>query len=107
MVESGKVQAGALNIEVWHRMVENKKIDSSKVKVIWTTPEYVDYVWAARKDVSQELVQKFAKAFLELDANRPADKTVLDIQGAKKFVRANPSDFDTIEKIGRSTGLLK
>lgn len=107
MVESGKVQAGALNIEVWHRMLENKKVDPSKVKVIWTTPEYVDYVWAARKDLSPELVQKFAKAFLELDASRPADKVVLDIQGAKKFVRANPADFDVIEKVGRSTGLLK
>lgn len=107
MVESGKVQAGALNIEVWNRMVENKKVDPAKVKVIWTTPEYVDYVWAARKDLSPELVQKFAKAFLELDANRASDKVVLDIQGAKKFVKANPADFDTIEKVGRSTGLLK
>ena len=107
MVESGKVQAGALNIEVWNRMLENKKVDPAKVKVIWTTPEYVDYVWAARKDLSPELVQKFAKAFLELDASRAADKIVLDIQGAKKFVRANPNDFDTVEKIARSTGLLK
>lgn len=107
MVESGKVQSGALNIEVWQRMNEGNKFDKSKVKVIWTTPEYVDYVWTARKDLSPELVQKFADAFLALDASRPVDKQVLEIQGAHKFVKADPKDFDVIEQVGRSTGLLK
>lgn len=107
MVESGKVQSGALNIEVWNRMLAGDKFDKTKVKVIWTTPEYVDYVWTARKDLSPELVQKFANAFLSLDASRPLDKQVLEIQGANKFVKADPKDFDVIEQVGRSTGLLK
>ncbi len=107
MVESGKVQAGALNIEVWHRMSEANRFDKSRVKAIWTTPEYVDYVWTARKDLPPELIQKFAAAFLSLDASRALDKQVLDIQGAQKFVKADPKDFDVIEQVGRSTGLLK
>jgi phosphonate transport system substrate-binding protein len=107
MVESGKVDAGALNIEVWNRMLDTHKVDPSRVKVIWTTPEYVDYVWAARKDLPPRLVERFATAFLSLDPNRPADKQVLEIQGATQFVRANPRDFDVIEQVGRSTGLLK
>lgn len=107
MVESGKVQAGALNIEVWNRMLDQQKVDTKKVAVIWTTPEYVDYVWTARKGLPPELVQKFATAFLTLDASRPLDKQVLEIQGAKKFVKADPQDFDVIEQVGRSTGLLK
>jgi phosphonate transport system substrate-binding protein len=107
MVESGKVQAGALNIEVWNRMLTTGKVDQSKVKVIWTTPEYVDYVWAARKGLSPQTIEKFANAFLSLDLAKPAERQVLEIQGAQQFVRANPKDFDTIEQIARSTGLLK
>jgi phosphonate transport system substrate-binding protein len=107
MVESGKIQAGALNAEVWNRLVDSKKVDQTKVKVIWTTPEFVDYVWAARKGMDPALVKKFANAFLTLDANNPAEKAVLDLQGAKKFVPAHPNDFDLIEQVGRSTGLLK
>lgn len=106
MVESGKVQAGALNMEVWDRMIADKKIDAAKVKVIWTTPPYVDYVWTARKDVDPALRDAFAKAFLDLDASKPEDAVVLKLQGAKKFVPAAPSDFDAIEQVGRSTGLL-
>jgi phosphonate transport system substrate-binding protein len=107
MVESGKVQAGALNIEVWNRLVAGDKFDKTKVKVIWTTPPFTDYVWTARKDLPAATVQKFANAFLTLDASKPEDKAVMDLQGAKKFVTANPSDFDVIEQVGRSTGLLK
>ena len=107
MVESGKVQAGALNIEVWHRLLDNNKVDLAKVKPIWTTPPFVDYVWAVRKDLPAETVKKFADAFLTLDVNNPAQRAVLDLQGAKKFVPAKEEDFLTIEQVGRSTGLLK
>jgi phosphonate transport system substrate-binding protein len=107
MVESGKVQSGALNIEVWNRMVAAEKFDKSKVKVIWTTPPFVDYVWTARKDMPAATVKKFADAMLSLDASKPQDKLVLDVQGAKKFVPAHVEDFAVIEQVGRSTGLLK
>ena len=107
MVESGKVPAGALNIEVWNRMVAGDKFDKNKVKVIWTTPPFVDYVWAARKDLPPATVQKFANAFLSLNAAKPEEKAVLELQGAKKFVPAKVEDFDVIEQVGRSTGLLK
>jgi len=106
LVESGKVQAGALNIEVWERLLRENKVDTSKVKAIWTTPPYVDYVWTARKDVDPTLRDAFTKAFLELDANNPEHAAVLKLQGAKKFVLASPSDFDATEKVARSTGLL-
>jgi phosphonate transport system substrate-binding protein len=107
MVESGKVQVGALNIEVWQRLLDNNKVDTAKVKPIWTTPPFVDYVWAARKDMSPEMVKKFSAAFLGLDMGNPSHRAVLDLQGAKKFVPAQDSDFDVIEQVGRTTGLLK
>ncbi|MFN3886814.1 MAG: putative selenate ABC transporter substrate-binding protein [Aquabacterium sp.] len=107
MVESGKVQAGALNMEVWNRLVAGDKFDKNKVKVIWTTPPFVDYVWAARKDLPPATVQKFANAFMQLEASDPADQAVMALQGAKRFVPAKVEDFDVIEQVGRSTGLLK
>jgi phosphonate transport system substrate-binding protein len=106
MVESGKVQAGALNIEVWDRLDKEHKVDTSKVKVIWTTPGFVDYVWTARKDVDPKLRDAFTKAFLDLDPSKPEHEAVLKLQGAKKFVPASPADFDAIEQVARSTGLL-
>ena len=106
-VESGKVHAGALNIKVWEKMTRNKGYDPHKVSLAWTTPEYVDYVWAANKNVSKELADKFTTAFTSLDATNPEHKKLLDLQRAERFVVASNAMFDPIEKIARSTGLLK
>jgi phosphonate transport system substrate-binding protein len=107
LVESGKVQAGALNADVWERMNEGNKFDKQKVKLVWITPEYVDYVWTARKDLSVDIVNKFREAFLALDPKNPEHKAVLELQSATQFVNAVPADFDAIERVGKATGLLK
>lgn len=107
IVASGQVDAGALNKVVWDRLVQQKKIDPLKVKVIHTTEGYVDYVWAVRKEVPQALKDAFRRSFLALDAKRPTDREVLQLQGAKRFVLAKSEDFDPIERVAKSTGLLK
>ena len=57
-VESGKVDAGALNEAVWEKLVQTKKVDTGKVKVFWTTPPYIDYVWTVRGDLDSSVVEK-------------------------------------------------
>lgn len=107
LVESGKVAAGALNMQVWERMVKKGEVDTAKVKVIWKTPPYVDYVWTARSAVPEAVREKFATTFLELDASNPEHDKVLDRMGAKKYVRASASDFDAIETVAKAIGMLK
>ena len=57
-VASGKVPAGALNASVWEKLVEEGKVDTTKVKVIWTTPTYFDYNWTVRGDMDPALQEK-------------------------------------------------
>ncbi|HWI10883.1 MAG TPA: putative selenate ABC transporter substrate-binding protein, partial [Burkholderiaceae bacterium] len=45
-VAAGKVQAGALNISVWEKFVADKRVDTDKVRVFFTTPPYYDYNWS-------------------------------------------------------------
>ncbi len=106
-VESGRVHAGALNIKVWEKMTRNREYDPAKVALAWTTPEYVDYVWAAGKNVPKELADKFTAAFTKLDGAIAAHKELLALQRAEKYVVADNEMFDPIEKVARSTGLLK
>jgi len=107
VVESGKVSAGALNKQVWDRMVADGAVDTSKVKVIWETPGYVDYVWTARAALPEQVRTKFAATFLNLDPANPEHKPVLDRMGATQYVPASPSDFDAIESVALKIGLLK
>lgn len=106
-VESGRVDAGVLNASVWEKLVEDKKVDLAKVKVIWTTPTYYDYNWTVRGDLNPALVKKLTGAFLKLDARIPAHKAILDLQRASKFIASHPDNYKGIEAAARAAGLLK
>jgi phosphonate transport system substrate-binding protein len=106
-VESGRVDAGALNASVWAKLVREKKVDTGKVKVIWTTPPYYDYNWTVRGDLDPAVVRKLTAAFLKLDPTIPAHKALLDLQRASKFVPTRPENYKGIEQAARSAGLLK
>ena len=106
-VESGKVEAGALNFLVWDKLVATKKVDLSKVDVFYTTPPYVDYVWTARGDLDRGLQERITAAFLKLDPANPAHKEIMDLQRASKFIATQPENYKGIEEAARSAGLLK
>ncbi len=105
-VESGKVDAGVLNASVWDKLVEQKKVDLSKVRVFATTPPYFDYNWTVRGDLDPALVKKLTNAFLALDPNNPEHKGILALQRATKFIPTNAENYAGIENAARSAGLL-
>ena len=106
-VESGKVDAGALNEAVWDKLVQGKKVDTSKVVVFWTTPPFVDYVWAVRGDLDTGLRERIASALLKLDPQKSEDKRLLDLHRTKRYVRVKPEDFTPVEEAAAAAGLLK
>jgi phosphonate transport system substrate-binding protein len=106
-VESARVDAGALNFLVWDKLVETKKVDTSKVSIFWTTPAYVDYVWTVRAGVDRETVDKISKAFLKLDYNNPEHKKLLDLHRTKGYIPAKDEDWKNIEEAAVAAGLLK
>jgi phosphonate transport system substrate-binding protein len=106
-VESGRVEAGALNFLTWDKLVQEKKVDTKKVDVFWTTPPYVDYVWTVRADLDRGLQEKITAAFLKLDYNNPEHRRLLDLHRTKKYIRAEDADWKGIEEAAIAAGLLK
>ncbi len=106
-VESGKVDAGVLNASVWDKLVSEKKVDTSKVRVIWTTPPYYDYNWTVRGNLDPALVKKLTDAFLKLDPAVPEQKAILDLQRASRFIATKADNYKGIEAAARSAGLIK
>ncbi len=106
-VESGKVDAGALNESVWNELVERKKVDPTKVVVFATTPPFHDYNWTVRGDLDPALIAKIRAAFLALDPARPEDKAILDLQRTRRFIETRPENYREIEEAARSAGLIR
>lgn len=106
-VAAGKVDAGALNESVFQKLLELKKIDDTRIRVLWTTPPYVDYNWTVRGDLEPDLIQKIRAAFLGLDAANPEHRAILDLQRTKRFIRTEPDNYQQIETAARSAGLIR
>ena len=105
-VASGKVQAGALNISVWDKFVADKKVDTSRVRVFFTTPPYYDYNWTVHADMPAALRDKLGAAFLALNKSTPEGQQVLELQRATRFIPTKAENYKSIEGAARSAGLL-
>ncbi|QBF25249.1 putative selenate ABC transporter substrate-binding protein [Pseudomonas tructae] len=106
-VQAGKVDAGVLNASVWDKLVASGKVDTNKVKVFATTPSYYDYNWTVRGSLDPALKDKIKQAFLDLDPAKPADKAILDLQAASRFIETRPDNYKGIEEAARAADLLK
>ncbi len=106
-VAAGKVEAGALNISVWEKFVAEGKVDSSRVRVFYTTPGYFDYNWTIHADMPAALREKLSKAFLSLSRDTPEGKEILDLQRAARFIPTKAENYSGIEQAARNAGLLK
>lgn len=105
-VASGKVQAGALNISVWERLVTDGKVDTGKVRVFYTTPPYFDYNWTVHADMPAALREKLTAALLDLSADTAEGRQILGLQRASKFVPTKAENYKGIEAAANSAGLL-
>lgn len=106
-VASGKVDAGVLNISVWEKLLADKKVDTGKVRVFYTTPTYYDYNWSVHADMPAATREKLVRAFTELNAATPEGKEILELQRATRFLPTKPENYKGIEGAARNAGLLK
>ena len=106
-VANKKVDAGALDENVFQTLMKSGKITDRQVKVFWTTPPFLDYVWAARKGLDPKISESFAKALLDLDARNPQQKVILDFLSAARYVRANDADYTKLRQAAKAAGLMK
>ncbi|WP_411286160.1 putative selenate ABC transporter substrate-binding protein [Lapillicoccus sp.] len=109
-VASGSFETGAVNEQVWTSTQKAGKVDISKVVVLWRTPGFADYHWLARPDLDQNYgagtTAKITDALLGLKASVPEDKAILDLFGATSFITTKTSNYNQIETVAKSLGLL-
>lgn len=98
-VRDGEVDAGVANSEIIHKMLADGRLRPGDIRVIWTTPPYADYVWAAHPQVSDARRQSIQQAFLKLSVDDPQHKAILARLGADAFYPASTKDFSVLKKV--------
>ena len=106
-VVSGRVDAAALDITVWRKFVEEKKVDTTVVNVFYTTPPYFNYNWSVHADMPVAQRERLTKALLSLNMNTAEGKEILTLARATKFIPTRADNYKGLEQAGRSAGLIK
>jgi len=104
LVANGDVDAGAIDKTVFDFLISGGRLDGGKVRVFYTSKPYLDYVYVARKDVSEAERETFTRALLAL--KRSKDDRVLRILRADKFVVANDEEYAITRQIAHETEMF-
>ena len=105
LVEMGLVDAGAVDEVIFNTMIKDGRADRNKLRVIYTSKPFVDYVYVARRGVSDGDREKFAAALLALKEGKNDD--VLKILRASKFVRANDDEYAAIREAAQELKMVE
>jgi phosphonate transport system substrate-binding protein len=106
-VVSGRVDGAALDITVWRKFLDERKVDTGKVNVFYTTPPYYNYNWSVHADMPAAQRERVTKALLALSMNDPEGKEILTLARATKYVPTRAENYRGLEQAGRSAGLIK
>ena len=106
-VVSGRVDAAALDITVWRKFVADKKVDTSKVDVFYTTPPFYNYNWSVHADMPAPMRERVTKALLDLSMDTPEGKEILTLNRATKYIPTRAENYKGLEEAGRSANLIK
>lgn len=101
-VQNKQVDAGAIDSAIYDTLVEQKKIDASQFKTIWTSEKLFQYPWAVKKGTDAQTIQKLQDAFIGVK-----DEEVLKAFGASAFTKAENKDYEAIRDAAEKDGRLK
>jgi len=104
MVANGTVDAGAIDETVYDFLIRGGKLDTSKVRVFYTSKPYLDYVYVARKHVSESARERFVHALLALQQG--IDDPVLRVLRADKFVVADDQEYTVTRQIAHELNMF-
>ena len=110
LVEAGSFEAGVLAESVWDRAVAEGDVDTSRVREVTRSPDYVDYHWLASPEIDETYgsgtTDRIVEALLTMDEAGPEAQRVLRLFEDDSFVEAQDEDYGRIEQVARELGLV-
>ena len=81
------------------------RIDPDQIRILARTKAYPEWLFAARKGLDQQTVDKIAQAMFALDAARPEHAAILEAAGLKAIIPARDQDLDPVRELVQKLGL--
>jgi phosphonate transport system substrate-binding protein len=110
VVESGSFEVGVVAAQVWDDRLAEGAFDADRVVEIFRTPAYPNYHWVAQPTLDERFGEGFADRFvaalMALDPSVAEHAEILELFGADSFITTQNSNYDEMESVARSIGLI-
>lgn len=107
LVEAGTFDAGALNFKTYDEMVAAGKLDPSRCRIVWVTPEYADYNWTAHPVLEERFGAGFTarlqRALIEMDD----PELLAAVSRPEGLIEAEDADFAGIAALAAELEFLR
>lgn len=100
-VRNSEVVVGVANCIIIETMFVDGRLGQDEVRILETTPAYVDYVWAVNEKLDPEIKIRLRDAFMDLNATYPAHQKILQKLGAHAYLPAGRTDFNDVRRAAR------
>lgn len=94
----GTIREGTLN-------VVSDKIDINEIRVVANSRWYPGWVYAARKDLSSEMVEKIKQALLKLNYSTKEHRKILQTARIMGVISSVDQDFNPVRKLAANLGM--
>ncbi len=90
----GRADAGALGHATWISQVAQGRVDPARIRPVWTSPGYCHCNFSVLAGFSDELGGRWTEALLGMSYEQPRWRELMDMEGLKRWVRADASILD-------------
>ena len=107
MVTSGQVDAGVLNSNVYDRYLQEGKINTDNIEVVWVTPGYSDYIWVASETLNHSVKNKLANFFINLTPGSLEDNKILKSLEADYYISPKENMFSKLKEVAIKLNMIE
>jgi phosphonate transport system substrate-binding protein len=100
-VQNGAVDAGGLEERVMQRLIDQGRVDKSKVRIIKRSEGIMGYPWVVRAKLDKAFVDKITNVFLNIK-----DEELLKLLRAESYAKVTASDYTYAREQAIRLGLL-
>lgn len=98
---------GVVNAEILQGMLNDGRLKKGDIRIIWETPPYADYIWAASTRLNINLRNKIQDSFLSLELKNPSDRAILSQLGANYYLPVYDRDYENLRDIAANLNMIR
>jgi len=89
-LSEGQADVGALGDATWIKQVAEGRVDTSRIRALWTSPGYCHCNFTVLPGFPEELARRWQEILLAMSYDDPRYRELMDLEGLKRWLPATP-----------------